>query len=109
MFCTVISLEACNCLSLSQNIKDAKPLEQKSCINGFVLSLADLFNLFWSNCDSQTKTRKTQVVVFHHEEEMGRMDTHTNTLRQKGFCGRKGASTVLKVSHDSEENMLGEE
>lgn len=42
---------------------------------------------------------------------MGRMDTHahTNTLRQKGFCGRKGASTVLKVSHDSEENMLWEE
>lgn len=35
--------------------------------------------------------------------------THTNTLRQKGFCGRKGASTVLKVSHDSEENMLWEE
>lgn len=32
---------------------------------------------------------------------------HTNTLRQKGFCGRKGASTALKVSHDSEENICG--
>lgn len=35
--------------------------------------------------------------------------THTNPQRQKGFCGRKGASTVLKVSHDSKENMLWEE
>lgn len=33
----------------------------------------------------------------------------THTHRQKGFCGRKGASTVLKVSHDSKENMLWEE
>ena len=81
MFCAVSSLEACNCLS--QQIKAAKPLEQKSCINGFILSLADLFNLFRSNCDSRTKTRKTRVVVFPCEEEMGRTDTHTQTHRDK--------------------------
>lgn len=97
MFCAVISLEACNCLSLSQQIKAAKPLEQKSCINGFILSLADLSNLFRSDCDSQTKTRKTQAVVFHCEEEMGRMDTHTHKHREtKGLLWQKGCVDSLE-------------
>lgn len=108
MFCSVISLEARNCLSLSQQIKAAKPFEQKSCNNGLILSLADLFNLFRSNCDSQMKTRKIQALVFLCKEEMDRMDTYTNPQKQKGFCGRKGASTVLEVSHDSKENILWE-
>lgn len=108
MFCSVISLEACNCLSLSQQIKAAKPFEQKSCNNGLILSLADLFNLLRTNCDSQMKTRKIQALVFHYKEEIARMDIHTNLQRQKGFCGRKGASTALEVSHDSKENILWE-
>lgn len=110
MFCTVISLEACDCLSLSQQIKAAKPFEQKSCINGFILSLADLFNLFRSNCDSQKKQEKPKQLFFTARRKWPEWAyTHTNPQRQKGFCGRKGKSTVLKVSHDSKENMLWEE
>lgn len=110
MFCTVISLQACNCLSLSQKIKDAKPLEQKSCINGFVLSLADLFNLFWSNCDSQTKPRKTQAVVFHPEEEMGRIDTHTHKHTEtKGLLWQKGCIDSLEGQSWFREKYVWEE
>lgn len=99
MFCAVISLEACNCLSLSQQIKAAKTLGQKSCINGFILSLADLFNLFRSNCDYQTKPRKAGAVVLHCEEEIGRMDTHTHThkhMETKGLLWQKGCINSLE-------------
>lgn len=97
MFCAVISLEACNCLSLSQQIKAAKTLGQKSCINGFILSLADLFNLFRSNCDYQTKPRKAGAVVLHCEEEIGRMDTHTHTQTH----GDKRAFVAERVHQQS--------